>query len=149
MSQIRVADAARNNAAWCDAVCSAHGHPGELSDSHWLNRAPAPPFYPNLVTLDRAPGPALAAVQELEAAPPSASWAVKDSFAVLPLERAGFRLLLRRRVDRSPRGARGSAVSRGSLRPGRLRVGARVLRSSVGRERREAAGLPPGPPAPE
>ena len=114
MSEIGVAAAARNNAAWCDAVCSAHGSPGEFSASHWLSRAPVPPYYPNLVTLDPALEPALAAVRELDQAPPSASFAVKDSFAVLPLEQAGFRLLfdaewifrpaLRDRPPRSPGG---------------------------------------------
>lgn len=93
MSEIGVADAARNNAAWCDAVCSAHGRPGEFFDSHWLSRTLAPPYHPNLVTLDPALGPPLAAVWELDRARPSASWAVKDSFGVLPLEEAGFRIL--------------------------------------------------------
>ncbi len=36
--RIGVADAARNNAAWCDAVCSAHGAPGEWFDAHWLTQ---------------------------------------------------------------------------------------------------------------
>jgi len=93
MREVGVADAARNNAAWCDAVCSAHGNPGEFCESHWLTRAATPPYYPNLVTLDSAVAPALAAVGALEEARPSASFSVKDSFAVLPLERAGFRLL--------------------------------------------------------
>ena len=93
MSDIGIRDAARANAAWCDAVCGAHGSPGIFSASHWLSRAPAPPYYPNLVTLDPAPGPALEAVGELDRAPPAASWAVKDSFGVLPLEGTGFRLL--------------------------------------------------------
>jgi hypothetical protein len=93
MSEIGVADAARNNASWCDAVCSAHGKPGEFFDSHWLTRAPAPPYHPNLVTLSPAVAPAMAAVQELERSRPSTSWAVKDSFGVLPLEQTGFRLL--------------------------------------------------------
>ena len=93
MREIGIGDAARNNAAWCDAVCSAHGSPGEFSGSHWLSRAPTPPYYPNLVTLDAALAPAMAAVRELDQARPSASWAVKDSFGVLPLEQAGFRLL--------------------------------------------------------
>lgn len=94
MRGIGIADAARNNAAWCEAVCSAHGAPGELHDSHWLTRAPAPPLHPNLVTLESAPARVLAAVGELARARPSASWAVKDSFAALPLERDGFRPLL-------------------------------------------------------
>jgi len=39
--------AARNNAEWCDAVCRAHGNPGEFHDGIWLNRKPVPRFYPN------------------------------------------------------------------------------------------------------
>jgi len=93
MSEIGIADAARNNAAWCDAVCSAHGRPGAFFDSHWINRAPVPPLYPNLVTLDPALAPAMAAIREIVEARPAGSWAVKDSFAVLPLEDAGFRIL--------------------------------------------------------
>ena len=93
MGKIGVADAARNNAAWCDAVCSTHGGPGEFFDSLWLTRAPPPPYYPNLVTLDPALAPAMAAVRELARARTSGSLAIKDSFGVLPLEQAGFRLL--------------------------------------------------------
>ena len=93
MGGIGVADAARNNAAWCDAVCCAHGAAGEFSDSYWLSRAAVPPFHPNLVTLAPASEPALAAVRELEQTRPAASCAVKDSFAVLALEPLGFRLL--------------------------------------------------------
>ena len=93
MGEIDVAEAARNNAAWCDAVCSAHGGLGEFFDAYWLTRAPAPPYHPNLVTLDPGLEPAMAAVRELDHSRPSASWAVKDSFAVLPLAQLGFRLL--------------------------------------------------------
>jgi hypothetical protein len=52
-----------------------------------------PPRYPNLVTLAPAVEPVMTAVDELIAARPSESFAVKDSFAVLPLRRAGFRVL--------------------------------------------------------
>ena len=88
-----MADAVRNNAAWCDSVCSAHGGRGELSRFHWLCRTPMPSFYPNLVTLDPSLEPAIAAVRELERVRPATSWSVKDSFGVLPLEEVGFRLL--------------------------------------------------------
>ncbi len=90
---IGVIDAARNNAAWCDAVCCAHGGHGEFFDSHWLTRAPAPPYYPNLVTLAPPLAPAMAGVRALDQTGLLESWAVKDSFAVLPLGEAGFRLL--------------------------------------------------------
>lgn len=81
--------AARNNAAWCDAVCGG----GEITESHWLVRTQAPPLYPNLVTVAPAVEPALAAIGELERVLPRVPWAVKDSFATLPLAGAGFRLL--------------------------------------------------------
>jgi len=113
---IGVADAARNNAAWCDAVCSAHGAAGEHSDSHWLCRSALPPHHPNLVTLAPASEPALAAVRELERARPAASWAVKDSFATLALAPLGFRLLFSAEwIARPP-------ISRPSTRARWLRV---------------------------
>jgi len=93
VSEIGVGDAAANNAAWCHAVCGTHGDGGEFSESHWLTWSPAPPGYPNLVTLGRAVAPAMTATRALDRARFSASWAVKDSFAVLPLGQAGFRLL--------------------------------------------------------
>jgi hypothetical protein len=84
MARITIADAARNNAALCDAVCGAHGAAGELFDTHWLTRAKTPPRHPNLVTLS-ADAP-LAVIEGL----PSGA-AIKDSFAVL--EPRGLRLL--------------------------------------------------------
>jgi hypothetical protein len=64
------------------------------SARYWLPRPAPPPLYPNLVTLDPEPGPALQAVRELARAGPRPPWAVKDSFAVLPLAGEGFRPLL-------------------------------------------------------
>ena len=89
----RTVAAARNNALWCDAVCRAHGRPGELLDTIWVCRHPTPPFYPNAVTLTPERGVAqLAVLRELRAdlAP---AWAVKDSFAGLDLTPLGFRCL--------------------------------------------------------
>ena len=93
LNGIDAADAALNNARWCDAVCRTHGRPGELSASLWVNRAAAPPRYPNLVTLDRSGEPALQAVRALGAAGLAGGWGVKDSFSTLPLHAAGFRVL--------------------------------------------------------
>jgi hypothetical protein len=94
LSAIGVADAARNNAAWCSAVCGAHGDPGEFSEAYWRSRAAAPAYYPNLVTFVPESALVISAVREFDRARPSASWAVKDSFGTLPLERTGFRALL-------------------------------------------------------
>lgn len=82
--------AARNNADWCDAVCHAHGAAGRFSPALWISGRPAPPFYPNVVTL--GPGAAAAqieAIGALRSALPE-GFAVKDSFAALDLVPLGF-----------------------------------------------------------
>jgi len=90
--------AARNNAAWCDSVCRAHGRPGEFQPGFWINRQPVPRFYPNVVTTstsaegghEKAQLDAIHAL--LEAGLPGA-WCVKDSFCLLDLAPLGFRIL--------------------------------------------------------
>lgn len=89
---LRLAAAVYNNAAWCEAVCAAHGLPGTWLQTGWLNTGPTPPFYPNLVTLG---GPDdrdahLAMVERLLAASPAGELSVKDSFATLDLTAYGF-----------------------------------------------------------
>ncbi|RIL05386.1 MAG: hypothetical protein DCC71_10655 [Proteobacteria bacterium] len=88
------ADAARNDAAWCDAMGRAHGAAGETRADFWWTRAPMPRPYPNLVTLRPAPAPALRAIESLVAAGLAGAWGVKDAFGVLDLAPLGFRLLL-------------------------------------------------------
>lgn len=90
-----VRQAALENARWCELVCGAHGAPGELHASHWIDHHAVPRYYPRLVTLG---GPErareqLAAVRELVARDLGAALAVKDSFRALRLEPLGFRLL--------------------------------------------------------
>jgi hypothetical protein len=85
--------AARNNAEWCDAVCRAHGNPGEFHDDIWLNRNSVPRFYPNAGTLAEPSPRQLALIDELIAARLPPGWAVKDSFSMLDLESRGFRIL--------------------------------------------------------
>lgn len=90
-----LAQAAQNNAQWCDTICRAHGAPGEFSEQLWLTRHKTPRFYPNAVTL--APTPqALAAhthlADRLANALP-AQGAVKDSFCTLDLAPWGFQSL--------------------------------------------------------
>src|SRR5690606_23694950 len=82
-----IAEAARNNAAWCDALCRAHGLPGVFTPYAWTNPRRTPPYYPDAVTLS-------AEATDAEVLPfidgsPGAS--IKDSFAVLAPP--GFRLL--------------------------------------------------------
>lgn len=88
MPPARLFAAASNNAAWCEAVCRAHGHPGEVAGPVWLNRAEVPPFYPNVVTLTpEDPAQQLEAISSLDV---PGRWAVKDSFATLDLRSQGF-----------------------------------------------------------
>jgi hypothetical protein len=87
--------AVRNNAEWCDAVCRAHGRPGEFREVMWINRHGTPRFYPNLVTLAATaePDAYMEGLRELVAAGVPGDWGVKDSFAALDLAPLGFRLL--------------------------------------------------------
>jgi len=85
----KAAQAARNNARWCDAVCQAHGTPGVWQDALWFNPRAVPRFYPNAVTLRPRQAQALGAM--LNQLP--AHCAVKDSFDDLRLGDAGFHLL--------------------------------------------------------
>ncbi|MDQ7248514.1 hypothetical protein [Dongia sedimenti] len=80
----RVAQAARNNAEWCDAVARSWGESGVFEDTVWINRGAAPPLYPNAVTLAPIATPPAA----IAAAP--VDFAVKDSFATLDLAPLGF-----------------------------------------------------------
>lgn len=112
MSLELCAAAARNNAAWCDAMARLHGAAGEFATAAWTNRRPAPRFYPNLVTLDgpREARAHRAALDRLLQAPPAPGWAVKDSFAALDLDQAGFDLLLDAHWIHRPAGAFGAGA---------------------------------------
>jgi hypothetical protein len=78
--------AVANNAAWCDAVCRSHGHPGEFTARTWLSPGHDLPFYPNAITLS----PAAAAADTQAARDPDRAYGVKDSFARLDLAPAGL-----------------------------------------------------------
>ena len=88
--------AVHNNAAWCDAVCRALGGDTTRVDGLWVNRSPAPPFYPNVVTLEPTDTSVLLARVRsmLDSALPR-PWAVKDSFQRLDLAPLGFEILFK------------------------------------------------------
>ncbi|MGO4570778.1 hypothetical protein [Microvirga sp. 2TAF3] len=86
--------AARNNALWCDAVCRAHGNPGEFRSTIWLNRHGTPPFYPDAVTLEPGDAPGhVDLIADLVGRNGDRGWAVKDSFCNLDLSPLGFETL--------------------------------------------------------
>ncbi|WP_408652377.1 hypothetical protein [Jatrophihabitans sp.] len=82
----RLTAAVHNNAAWCDAVCRAHGVPTSWQSDWWAARQRSPRFYPDAITL--RPGAAFAAVAGSVEAGRGSS--VKDSWADLDLEPYGF-----------------------------------------------------------
>ncbi|TDD57330.1 hypothetical protein E1286_00915 [Nonomuraea terrae] len=80
-------EAARDNAAWCDLMCRAHGRPGAFTGRAWTNPVRTPPFYPDAVTLS----PDATAADVLGGIDAGTGATVKDSFAVLDLP--GFDVL--------------------------------------------------------
>ena len=139
MTTDRAALCARNNALWCDAVCRAHGLPGEFLAGLWLNRHPVPRFYSNAVTLSpKDPAGQRAWVEHLMTR--RARFSVKDSFATLDLSRLGFDVLFEATwLWREPvRRAQESATHRA--------LAWSVVRDAAGLARWEAAwaGLQPG-----
>ncbi len=92
MDARRIESAARNNAAWCDAICSTHSGPGEFAPGYWLTRHGAPEYYPDLVTLTGEPDMArqVDALGVILRAAPGRSLSVKDSFGCLDIGTLGF-----------------------------------------------------------
>jgi hypothetical protein len=87
-----VAQAARNNALWCDAVASTHNGAGEFRDDLWINSLGVPRYYPDVVTLigaEAAPAQT-STISALVRQSPRRAWAVKDSFRSLDLAPLGF-----------------------------------------------------------
>lgn len=91
----RVELATLNNALWCNAVCAAHGVPGEVQANVWLNRNIPPPYHSNLVVISSHTSQAEidGHIRELSALPLSPSWSVKDSFMSMDLAPQGFGVL--------------------------------------------------------
>ncbi len=83
MHERRVQAAAKNNAAWCSAVCLAHGCPCRFIDGAWVNPGVAPPYYSNMVTTQ---GGAIARaherfIRETLSVEPAREFGFKDSFS--------------------------------------------------------------------
>ena len=85
----RIAQAAAENAAWCDLVCRAHGIDTAWRPSCWTALRRSPMFYPDAVTLR----PDATAADVLDSIDAGAGCSVKDSFATLDLAPHGFEVL--------------------------------------------------------
>jgi hypothetical protein len=82
-----IGSAAANNAAWCEAMCRAHGIPGVFGPRAWTNPTRTPPLYPDAITL----APDATAADVLDGIDATSGASVKDSFALLDLP--GFDVL--------------------------------------------------------
>jgi hypothetical protein len=87
----RLEAAISDNVALCAAVCRTHGVASRFEDGLWHTLAPAPPYFPDLITTDASM--TSARVAEILAERGSAS--VKDSSATLDLAPFGFEVLFR------------------------------------------------------
>lgn len=81
--------AARNNAEWCDDVCRTHGVIGTFHPEVWASDVRTPELYPDAVALD----PSLSADRVLSYVDDSVGCSIKDSFGVMDLRSAAFRVL--------------------------------------------------------
>ena len=81
--------AARNNAEWCDIFCRSHGVAGTFHSDAWASAIRTPERYPDAVALV----PALSGERILSYVDSSTGCSIKDSFAVMDLSSAGFRVL--------------------------------------------------------
>ncbi|SCL24958.1 hypothetical protein GA0074692_1870 [Micromonospora pallida] len=101
MTHAEAVIAARNNAAWCDTVCRAHGTVGVRDADAWSVPRRSPPWYPDAVTLR----PQARAATLLDRIDAGVGASVKDSFAALDLTPYGFRVLVEGRwIHRPPGG---------------------------------------------
>jgi hypothetical protein len=84
-----------NSTGWVDAVCSAHGRPGRLVDSVWVNPARSPSLYPNVQTTSARAGEreVSGAISLLDDEVKRSGYFVKDSFGALRLS-SGFEQFL-------------------------------------------------------
>ncbi|WNQ11405.1 hypothetical protein MJA45_28040 [Paenibacillus aurantius] len=83
-------DAVRNNILWCGWVSRAHGAAHAYSGNLWRLESQGPPYYPDAITTNR-----LATMEEIRqlAEAPRPPGSLKDSYALLDLSVAGWKLL--------------------------------------------------------
>lgn len=84
-----IAEAARNNAEWCNAVSRSHGITGSFGADAWTSPRRTPPYYPDAVTL--RPNASVPGILAAVDSGPGCS--IKDSFADMDLTAAGFQIL--------------------------------------------------------
>ena len=84
-----LASAVRQNAAWCDLICTAHGFATHRSEDAWSCGRRTPALHPDAITLR----PQVDIERLLAAIDASTGSSVKDSYATVDLSPAGFVVL--------------------------------------------------------
>jgi hypothetical protein len=82
----QVAAAIWNNVALCDAVCHLHNNSTCVESRFWRTLTPAPPYFPDLITIH----PAATSHQVGTLLADTGGRSVKDSYATLDLAPFGF-----------------------------------------------------------
>jgi hypothetical protein len=83
--------AIEDNIAWCSAVCAAHASEARNTEATWVNLAPSPLYYPNIITRQPSAQAEVARlVDEVRRNGMRGSWGIKDSFHDLDLTPLGF-----------------------------------------------------------
>lgn len=88
-----VIKAARNNAEWCDIVCRTHKIPGEFLENVWINQKEVPAFYPNAVIIKPLSHKTLNDIIQTLKKIPLETYAIKDSFNELPIDKMECKIL--------------------------------------------------------
>jgi hypothetical protein len=89
----RIEKAAFNNVLWYEAICQAHGIPGEFRPGIWLNRRQVPQFYSNALIFSDAVESSEVEKHLQTLIDLNFPFSVKDGFARLELSSLGFQLL--------------------------------------------------------
>ena len=83
--------AVEDNIAWCSTICASHHSDERNAESAWVNLAPSPPYYPNIITRRRNCQAGVAGlVKDIRQSGVSGAWGIKDSFHDLDLSSLGF-----------------------------------------------------------
>lgn len=88
-----VIKAAQNNAQWCDIVCRTHKIPGEFLENIWINQHEVPAFYPNAVITKPLSNKTFNEIIETLKKIPLETYAIKDSFNELPIDKMECKIL--------------------------------------------------------
>lgn len=93
MTQFLIEKITRNNAVWCQTICTLHNIPGTFLDTMWLNKNKTPLYYPNVVTTKNMNVHELNDASNIFKKIQLKNVTIKDSYSQLTLGKNGFSVL--------------------------------------------------------